>query len=536
MKRIITLLTAAGILITGMSSCNKLLNTTPDDFLNTDQYFNTQSELEAALAGVYSSLAQDGTYGRNMPIELEMGNDEAHYNNRNNYNSVPSMYDCQSSTKIYSDCWTALYQGIGRANLLLSKLDASTAADSVKKYIKGEALFLRAFNYFQLVTRYGDVPLMLTPTTTAENLNYPRTPSIEVYNQILNDMKAADTMVRPVTSISNCGSRVSQTVVEGMIARVYLKMGGHPLMLGVPAFDSARTYCNKVISSGLHSLNPSYAQIFINHSQDKYDNTYRESMWEIEFYGNNTPQGAVPPGCRFASQLAMRYTGSDPNAVYGYGSYVPSGVLYGMYTTYSSTTDTMRRNWNMPEYTYSSSNTVPRVPLVYTSGTYTFERDCGKWKRDYELFSPRQRDWGPTNFPVLRYADVLLMAAEAENEVNGPNATGIGFINQVRSRARTLQLFPARVPTQDAFRKFIQDERARELCFEGLRKFDLIRWGIFIQRMDYTKNAIANSTATATNKNRFLDAYFNVKQRDTLLPIPSSELSVNALMTQNPGW
>jgi len=521
-----------------MLSCNSILDTKPKDFLTTDQYFKTEADLNAALSGVYSSLAQDGTYGRNIPIELEMGNDEAHYNNRNNNNTVPSLYDCQSSTKIYSDCWTALYQGIGRANLLLSNIDASPAASSIKDPIKGEALFLRAFNYFQLVTRYGDVPLILLPTKDANNLNYPRTPSIDVYNKIVEDMKTAEGLVKEATTV-NSGSRVTKTVVQGILARVYLKMGGRPLMLGVPAFDSARTYALKVINSGLHKLNPSYEQVFINHSMDAYDNTYRESMWEIEFYGNNTPQGAVPPGSRFASQLAMRYTGSDPNAVYGYGSYVPSGVLYNMYTSYSSTTDTLRRNWNMPEFTYNFggvSSTNPREVTPYATGTYTFERDCGKWKRDYEVFSPKQRDWGPTNFPVIRYADVLLMAAEAENEVNGPNDIAIGYINQVRQRAKTLDLFAFRVSTQEAMRKFIQDERARELCFEALRKFDLIRWGIFIAKMDFTKSAIANSSATATNKNRFLGGYFNVKLRDTLLPIPSSELSVNSLITQNPGW
>jgi len=523
------------LLLMGLDSCKKVLETSPNDFLSYDQFYKTETDLNAAVAGIYSSLAQDGTYGRNIPIELEMGNDEAHYNNRNNYNNVPSLYDCQASTKIYSDCWTALYQGIGRANLLLANIDNATqVADSIKKNIYGEALFLRAFNYFQLVSRYGDVPLVLKPTLQSTNLNNPRTPSIEVYNQILTDMKAADSMVKDVTQI-NCGTRICKTVVEGMIARVYMKMGGHPLMLGVPAFDSAKTYALKVINSGLHSLNPSYRQVFINHSADKYDNVYRESMWEIEFYGNNTPQGAVAPGSRFACQLAMRYTGTDPNAIYGYGSYVPSGVLYNMYTSYSSTTDTMRRNWNMPEFTYSG-NTNPISLTVYTSGTYTFERDCGKWKREYEVFSPKQRDWGPTNFPVLRYADVLLMAAEAENEVNGPTTEAIGYVNQVRTRAKTLQLFSTKVPTQESFRKFIQEERARELCFEGLRKFDLIRWGIFMGRMDFTKNAIANSTATSTNKTRFLGGYLNVKDRDTLLPIPSSEISVNSMATQNLGW
>jgi hypothetical protein len=442
------------------------------------------------------------------------------------------MYDCQSSTKIYADCWTALYQGIGSANLLLANIDKAVASDSIKRIIKGEALFLRAFNYFQLVTRYGDVPLLLEPVTQAVNSAHPRTASSVIYDQIIADMKEAENMVLDIRSIGN-GSRVSQTAVQGMIARVYLKMAGHPLMLGVPAYDSAKTYALKVINSGIHSLNPSYKQVFINHSQDISD--YKESMWEIEFYGNNTPVGAVPPGSRFASQLAMRYTGTDPNpaVVYGYGSYVPSGVLYGIYATYPS--DTLRRNWNMPEFTYSS-NTSPRTVTNYAPGTFTFERDCGKWKRDYETFIPKQRDWGPTNFPVLRYSDVLLMAAEAENEVNGPTADALSYLNQVRQRALALRIFPVQASTQDAFRRIIQDERARELCFEALRKFDLIRWGKFIERMDITKSAIANSTATTTNKNHFLDAYFNVKLRDTLLPIPSTELSVNPYMTQNPGW
>jgi hypothetical protein len=97
-------------------------------------------------------------------------------------------------------------------------------------------------------------------------------------------------------------------------------------------------------------------------------------------------------------------------------------------------------------------------------------------------------------------------------------------------------LFSTKVPTQESFRKFIQEERARELCFEGLRKFDLIRWGIFNQVMTDCKTSINSSTSSASLKTRYLTTYNNVQLRDTLLPIPSIELSVNALMTQNPGW
>ena len=154
MKKYLFLLFGLALITVLGSGCKKFLDTAPEDFIASEQYFRNEAELKAALGGIYSSLAQDGTYGRNIVIELEMGNDEAHYNNRNNYRNVPSMYDCQASTKIYSDCWTALYQGVGRANLLLANIDKAVAPDSIKRIIKGEALFLRAFNYFQLVTRY----------------------------------------------------------------------------------------------------------------------------------------------------------------------------------------------------------------------------------------------------------------------------------------------------------------------------------------------------------------------------------------------
>src|SRR5690606_29838644 len=100
--------------------------------------------------------------------------------------------------------------------------------------------------------------------------------------------------------------------------------------------------------------------------------------------------------------------------------------------------------------------------------------------REYEKELPRSVDRSPTNFPLLRYADVLLMFAEAENEMNGPTEEAYDAVNQVRARAEAYAFTGL---DQDDFRQAIRDERARELCFEGLRKFDLIRWGIFEQAM-----------------------------------------------------
>ena len=515
------------VLAIGTFSCKKYLTNSPKDLVVPNEYYGTEAEINAALAGVYSYLAQDGTFGRNIPIELDMANDEAQYNNRNNNTAVPALYDCQSSTKIYSDCWTALYRGINSANMLLANIESSTVSESIKSNAKGEAMFLRAFNYFQLVTRFGDVPLILKPTTEVSNPNYPRNASIEVYNQILKDMKAAEPMVKGIVTIGN-GARVTKSAVQGIIARVYLKMAGRPLNLGLPMYDSCRVWANKVVASGVHSLNPSYKQIFINHSADKYD--YKESIWEIEFYGNNTPTGTMPPGSRFACQLAMRYTGADlnPVVVYGYGSYIPTGYLYDIYQKFPS--DTLRCNWNIPNFTYAT-NTNPRTATAPAASPW--DRDCGKWKRDDEVFIPKNRDWGPTNFPVLRYADVLLMLAEAQNEL-GDNTNARININSVRTRASAAPVSIAQSSDISIFRQIIRDERARELCFEGLRKFDLIRWGEFYNAMVNCKNAISNSTSLY--KTRYLTAYNNVGLRDTLLPIPSTELSVNGMMTQNPGW
>jgi starch-binding outer membrane protein, SusD/RagB family len=202
----------------------------------------------------------------------------------------------------------------------------------------------------------------------------------------------------------------------------------------------------------------------------------------------------------------------------------------------------LRRDWNIPPYTLSKIGTtdstsilpivLPVVNAVFKPASSHWDMDCGKWKREYETYLPKSRDWSPTNFPVIRYADVLLMAAEAENEMGNPD-DALVYLNQVRARA-----LAEAVPSTDqvSLRQIIRDERARELCFEGLRKFDLIRWGVFFKSILTCRNSINNSSSSSSLKARYLTAYNNAGLRDTLLPIPSSELNVNGLMTQNAGW
>ncbi len=215
---------------------------------------------------------------------------------------------------------------------------------------------------------------------------------------------------------------------------------------------------------------------------------------------------------------------SDLNVGYSYGQIYATGTLYKMYDD----TSDVRRNWNIAPYSYVGTSQINyAVNAIYN-------RYVGKWPRSYELIIPKAKNDNATNFPLLRYSDVLLMLAEAENEINGPTVLAHQYLNLVRKRANAYQFIGAKTITDpDAFRQTIQNERARELCFEGLRKTDLIRWGILYTTM----KAVANDFAVNGGGYSWgAIAGNNFSQRYLFYPIPQSEMSLNKSLVQNPGW
>src|SRR5690606_25063652 len=217
-------------------------------------------------------------------------------------------------------------------------------------------------------------------------------------------------------------------------------------------------------TSNEHELNADYTQIFKNHSSDQYD--IKESMWEVEFWGNNLGNAYRAAG-RIGNQFSIRTTHAE---MYGYANVGATKKLFQLYTDPND----VRRDWNVAPFKYENNNTLIPVPHGPND---VFVRDAAKWRRDYETVLPRNVDFSPTNFPLLRYADVLLMYAEAENELNGPSDDAHEKLDMVRRRANAYEYVGAnKITDKDDFRDTIIDERSRELCFEGLRKFDLIRW------------------------------------------------------------
>ncbi len=519
MKNIFICLITIGCLLS-MTSCNKILDTHPTDFSTPDQYYKSEAELNIALAGVYSILASGPFYGSSYIVFLNSGNDENWYRSTNVIG--PPVYTFTAGESSLAGLWKNLYKGINMANALLENINTPQMDSANRAAIKGEALFLRAYYYFILVQHWGDVPLKLTSTTAPDDIQYAlaRTPSKTVYAQIISDMTAADSLVDEISSIGFSG-RVSKTAVEGILSRVCLYMAGQPVN-DVSKYKDAVYWAKKVVDSKKHTLNPSYSQIFINECQNLYDT--KECIWEAEFFGNSSAATGGANGAYGSVGIFLGVPCTDLNIGYCYGFVYAMGLLYKSFDA----TDN-RRDWVVAPYIYSGTNKVAVATTQY------YSRFPGKWRREYEQLTPKTKATCGTNFPILRYADVLLMLAEAENEVNGPT-NALQYLNLVRTRAGLSAYLPTNnaVNTQDGFRKSIQDERYKELAYECLRTMDLVRWGLLLTN---TKAAAADIVLNAAAGFQFgAKAGTNITARNVLWPIPTYELTLNNKLTQNPGW
>jgi hypothetical protein len=606
MKSCYIILFPAFALLT-LGSCKKFLTTEPSDFLAPSTYYNSEKELSYALTGVYDILGNSSLYGDNVFYQFDI-TDEGVYGHAGVTAGV-QVYNFSSSDPVIDATWRVLYNGIGRANLLLENINRPVMDDNKRNVIKGEALFLRGFYYFLLAQMWGDVPLVLETTKSPTDTQRPRTPLSQVYEQILKDLQEAEWLVLPIKAVG-FGGRVNQSAVRGMLARVCLYMAGHPLN-DKSKYAEARNWAKKVIddTEAGHALNNSYNQVFMNLAADKYD--IKESIFEVEFWGNRAD--AYTESGRLGSRNGIRCMNVDTGYSLGRINATPR-----FYQRYQALDD--RRDWNIAPYIYGGTNDAVKQ---YWPESNIWQRSCGKYRRMYEVVLPKSTSFTPINYPILRYADVLLMFAEADNELTTtPSPEAINAVNLVRRRGfgKTIHgenlssitvtnggsgysttnlpvititggggsgataqptvsggkitaititnrgAFYTSSPTititggsgtgavatatitvagdadvsagdrssKDNFRAFLQDERSRELCFEGLRKGDLIRWKIFIEEMRAAGTEINQIAASAYKfESR---AGLNVAEKNYLFPIPTDEMSLNRKLVQNPGW
>src|SRR5690606_1060369 len=214
-------------------------------------------------------------------------------------------------------------------------------------------------------------------------------------------------------------------------------------------------------------------------AQDSYNTAYREMIWEVEFKGNNLEghQTGGTLGSYMGILCADAVNSDTPGYCYGYAS-----TTLKMEDLYQA--GDVRKSWNVAGYRYNfNATTKVRTKVDWNTSTQLVYRNAGKFRREYERVLPKHKDYTPINFPIIRYADVLLMIAEAINEIDGqPNDLAVECVDEVRNRSIPGVATVGHLPYSQ-FKELVQDERARELCFEGIRKQDLLRWGTYVSEM-----------------------------------------------------
>ncbi|WP_198673810.1 RagB/SusD family nutrient uptake outer membrane protein [Chitinophaga alhagiae] len=403
-----------------------MLDTKPVDFLAPENAYNTPEQLTSALVGVYDVLGNTYMYGSRMLYLYGLEGDMSYYGATNPADG-PQQYDFNSSHIEVVNHWNALYTGIGRANNLLANIDNNQSIpEGTRHQVRGEALFLRAYYYFLLVQTYGGVPLQLEPTRSVSDAQRPKASAAETYEQILSDMKAAEGLVAPITTLG-FGGRVSKSAVRGMLARVCLYMAGEPLK-DVARWAEAASWAKKVMDDGEadHALNPSFSEVFLNYARDKYD--IKESIWEVEFHGN--------------LKTSYNETGQNGNVNGISSGNLLTGTANGLVkvTTelfFKFREGDLRRDFSISNYTYNATgpNGSKTFAAIPTHRNQYYGKFSNKFRREHEALTDKASNWTPINFPLLRYADVMLMFAEADNEVNGPTATAIEAVNDLRRRS-----------------------------------------------------------------------------------------------------
>lgn len=413
-----------------LTSCGNFLETKPKDFFTPINYYENEKQLNAALNGVYAGLANQALYSNNMLGRMGIEADEGFCSNAAELATVAGYNVSTNDIKVQR-FYQALYIGINRANELLENIDKPKMDENKRASIRGQALFLRGYFYFMLVSNFGDVPLVLKTieTAAASDIQLPRTSSKVIYDQILTDMETASTLVDDISTL-NFGGRVSKSAVWGIMARVCLHAAGEPVK-DLSRFADAKKWAQKVIDLGVHGLNNSYENVFINYAQDKYD--IKESIWELEFWGNNS--SAFTIGGMVGRNNGIRQNaGGDPSIGFSVGYLHPTVFMFNQYEASGvGYSNDLRRDWTIAPFSYSGNNTNIKVNFA---NNQIYQRFCGKFRRENETLLPKADIATPQNFPLLRYSDVILMYAEASIEIakSAPVQDVIDLVNLVRRR------------------------------------------------------------------------------------------------------
>ncbi|OIR00111.1 SusD family protein [mine drainage metagenome] len=499
--------------IIAISSCKKYLDQQPTTSFGTDFVFNSVPNAYKALAGVYSRLTGDQGYGIRLSLYYTVDNDEtqgptgASDNDRRDI----ARYAATSGNAQLNSPFLQIFQGIEFANICIANIPAMSQYSGSKQLQRmyGEALTLRAQFYFEAIRNWGDLPANFQPASVVALTNPlpKRVDRDTLYNHILNDLLIAENLVPWRSELAAIGDPMDERITKGTVkalrARIALFRGGYSLRNATATmsrssdyltyYQIARSECNDIINSGQHALNPSYKSLWKdNVCAHTMSDTYGELMFQVSATGNTG----------VADTKLGYYNGPTVNSL-GNKSI---NILPTYFYSFDSTD--LRRDVTCCTYTVGADG-------ITKSGVAITAIVDGKYRRDWTtnpVISPTSAvQYLSLKWQIMRYSDVLLMFAEADNEINaGPSAAAYNAINMVRRRGYG-QSISATNPTvdlpsglsHDAFFAAIVKERSLELGAEGVRKYDLIRWNLLGTTLANTKTALTNMSNLAAPYNNY---------------------------------
>lgn len=486
------------MIVCSLNSCQDWLDADSKSVFTEESTFSNLDFASKAVFGVYQTFTLGDNYGYYYPftkidsdIEFTFAANEGAKNQLGHYAGTPG-------SKKLEEMWNTFYLAIERANLCIDNLPKSpiwegeTSKEAHKLY--GEAVTLRALAYYELIHTWGDVPFTTKSTQAGDNYNLPKTDRDEIYEFLIEDLKKVEEYV-PWLNETRSVERVNKGFVKGLRARMAMAYAGYSLRNGTletkrgrhskEYYEIARQECKEMMESGKHQLNPNFENIFRTIHEYSQDLTYGEILFEIAL-------GRTDASI-FASRVGMSFSSADTKYGSGGGGSVSLPPSY----YYSFDTKDIRRNVSIELYSYSDSKFPSQQRLLANHGrAFT----ANKWRKSWmnplmggDLSSNRNSG---LNFPIMRYTDVVLMFAEAENELNGPTTEAKNALALVRKRAFSEDLWPEKVNSyinsisvsRESFFDAIVNERAWEFGGgELIRKNDLIRWNLLGTKINEMK-------------------------------------------------
>jgi len=520
MKKYSYLTLAIGSLM--LASCNDFLTEEPASVITEEQYYNTESDANTAINAVYFFLNSgriQTPYNTLFNTGMNMGSDDEDPGpgaTNPDVRSLAVQSHSSSNLRVY-EIWQQHYAAIRKANVVLNKIPGiNFSIPANKDRITGEAKFLRALFYFNLVRLYGDVPLVTEYQNYVSPAEYAiiKSPSAEVYAQIEKDLTEA-AAVLPASYNSPDVGRATSGAAKALLAKVYLIKASLPLKL-------AENY-QKAISKAEEALSPvdggtgvygyglaaDYAKVFLPAFKNGAEHIFSAQMKANSYnQGNNEASraifSAIPGLTGNYAHMVRYYTEGNDKFFSIYKLFKPADKRRDVTFVRSFTSPANGKKYALPLIN-------PAVPNDSTPF----------WNKWWDPNNTAVTTNSEANVPIIRYAELLLIHAEAENEVNGPTAKAYKSINSVRTRAGLPNLTSGL--TKNQFRDSVYFERRLELVYEYQRWFDLIR------EKDADGNGILLKSLQKVGKT-------NATEKNYLYPIPQTELDNNPLLKQNVLW